>query len=243
MSITKSVKSTLRSSFGNVIEWYDYSLYGYFAVIISQQFFPTSSHWVSLLLTFGTFAAGYIARPLGSIFFGYLGDKRGRHFAMNIAIMFMAVPTIAMAFVPTYATIGILAPIALIIIRVMQGISAGGQFGNLMVIASEDKYMRSVGFNTSLAFSTSILGFIIASGVGALSVHFTPEGWGNLSWRIPFALGAILLIVFLFLKQKDDKDTFIAKTRSPLSQLLKSYKKQMASITILGTASLMALLY
>ena len=130
LSFKKSIIKTVKVSFGNIIEWYDYSLYGYFAIIISEQFFPSHSSWLSLLLTFGTFAAGYIARPLGSIFFGYLGDRKGRHFAMNIAILFMAIPTIAMAFIPTYDTIGVLAPLILITIRIFQGISAGGQFGN-----------------------------------------------------------------------------------------------------------------
>lgn len=230
---------TVKISFGNMIEWYDYSLYGYFAIIISQQFFPSQSSWLSLLLTFGTFAAGYIARPLGSIFFGYLGDRKGRHFAMNIAILFMAIPTIIMAFIPTYETVGVFAPLILVVIRIFQGVSAGGQFGNLMTIASEDSQLRFTGFNVSVAFSTSILGFILASAVSSLTVNFFPADWGNLVWRIPFALGAILLIAFLFFREKDEKEKFLSESRSPVIQLTKSYRKHLISVTTIATVALM----
>ncbi|QIW10800.1 MFS transporter [Francisella sp. LA112445] len=239
MSFKKSFIKTVKVSFGNMIEWYDYSLYGYFAIIISHQFFPSQSSWLSLLLTFGTFAAGYIARPLGSIFFGYLGDRKGRHFAMNIAILFMAIPTIIMAFIPTYASVGVLAPIILVVIRIFQGVSAGGQFGNLMAIASEDSQLRYTGFNVSVAFSTSILGFILASAVSSLAVNIFPADWGNLVWRIPFALGAILLIAFLFFREKDEKESFLSESRSPVIQLTKTYRRHLISVTTIATVALM----
>ena len=228
----------IKISFGNIIEWYDYSLYGYFAVIISNLFFPNDNKFVSMLLTFGTFAAGYIARPLGSIFFGYLGDKKGRHFAMNLAVICMAVPTIIMAIVPTYETIGIFAPIILIVIRIFQGISAGGQFGNLMVIASEDKKLRYAGLNVSIAFSTSILGFLLASGVSYLCINFLPSTWESFVWRIPFALGAILIIIYLFTKEKDDGSVLSSDSKSPLTYLVNSYKRHITYMTLLAFITL-----
>ena len=233
-----NIIKTLKISFGNIIEWYNYSLYGYFAIFIAHQFFPLDSDWDSLLLTYGTFAAGYIARPIGSILFGYLGDRKGRHLAMNTAIFFMAIPTVLIAFLPTYKTIGLMAPISLIVIRILQGIAAGGQFGNLIVIASEDKNVRFVGFNVSIAFSTSILGFILASAVGSLSITLCPENWGNLVWRIPFACGSILLVAFLFLREHDEKKQLLSKFRSPIKQLTQTYTKHLISMIIIATISL-----
>ncbi len=240
MSFRKSIVKTLKTSFGNVIEWYDYSLYGYFVIVISHNFFPDeNSIWESLLLTFGIFAAGYLVRPLGSVLFGNLGDKKGRYYAMNLSILLMAISTIIMAFIPTYESIGIFAPIILIIIRIFQGISAGGQFGNLITIASEGQEFRFVGFNVSLAFSTSILGFILASGVSALFTTIIPESWGSLVWRIPFGLGAILLFVFMFLRGKDAGHIPKNYNKPPIKELFKTYKKHLFIVTAIATIALM----
>ena len=157
------IKTTFKNSFGNIIEWYDFSLYGYFATIIAVQFFPDKDAFVALIATFGAFAAGFIARPIGSIFFGRLGDKLGRHYAMNLAIIMMAIPTIIMAFLPGYNVIGVWAPILLVAVRVLQGLSAGGQFGNLLTITSEDDNQTHRGFNLAVAYSTSVVGFLLAS--------------------------------------------------------------------------------
>jgi MHS family proline/betaine transporter-like MFS transporter len=240
LSFKKSIAKTLKASFGNIIEWYDYSLYGYFAIVISQNFFPEeTSRWESLLLTFGIFATGYLARPLGSVIFGSLGDQKGRYYAMNLSILLMAIPTIVMAFIPTYESIGIFAPIILIIIRVFQGISAGGQFGNLMTIESEGQDFRFVGFNVSLAFSTSILGFILASAVSAIFTTIIPESWGTLVWRIPFGLGAVLLFIFIFLRGKDEGHIPRNYKKPPIKELVKSYKKHLFIVTAIATLALM----
>lgn len=239
MSLYKSILKTVKVSFGNVIEWYDYSLYGYFAIVISEQFFPNQDSWIALLLTFSTFAAGYVARPLGSVFFGYLGDKKGRHFAMNIAILLMAIPTMLMSIIPTYDTIGLWAPIILVIIRIFQGISAGGQFGNLMTIASESSRTRLAGLNVSIAFSTSILGFTLASGVSSLCVTVLPESLGDFIWRIPFGFGAILLISYLLMREKQPEKSAIASHRSPTLQLKDTYGRHVTIMTILATTTLM----
>lgn len=206
---------------------------------LSSIFPDDTSRFVSLLLTFGIFAAGYLSRPLGSVVFGSLGDKKGRYFAMNLSIFLMAIPTIMMAFLPTYESIGIFAPLLLIVIRVFQGISAGGQFGNLMAIEFEDQNFRYVGFNVSLAFSTSILGFILASGVSALFTAIIPYSWGSLVWRIPFVLGAVLLVVFLYIRGKDDGSLPSNYNKPPLVELFKSYKKHLVTVTTIATIALM----
>ena len=194
------IKTTFKNSFGNIIEWYDFSLYGYFATVISAQFFSQESAFVALIATFGAFAAGFIARPIGSIFFGRLGDRLGRHYAMNLAIIMMAVPTVIMAFLPGYNMIGIWAPVLLVAVRVLQGLSAGGQFGNLMTITSEEEEQSYRGFNLAVAYSTSVVGFLLASGVSYLTVSLLPEEWQYYAWRVPFALGFVLLLLHFSVK-------------------------------------------
>ena len=108
-----------------------------------------------------------------------------------------------------------------------------------MVIASEDSQIRYAGFNVSIAFSTSILGFILASAVSSLSVNIFPDSWGSLVWRIPFVCGAILLIAFLFLRGHDEKEKFLSESRSPIKQLTKTYKRHLISITTIATVALM----
>jgi MHS family proline/betaine transporter-like MFS transporter len=144
-----------------------------------------------------------------------------------------------MSLIPSYDQVGIVAPIILVIVRLFQGISAGGQFGNLMVISSENNPIRCAGLNVSIAFSTSIFGFVMASGVSYLSVHLFASHLNSLVWRFPFSFGAVLLIIFLLLREKDQKKVSLANHRSPLLYLLNQYKKHLITSTILATVTLM----
>lgn len=238
------IKTTFRNSFGNIIEWYDFSLYGYFATVIASQFFTNETEFVALVATFGTFAAGFIARPVGAIFFGRLGDRLGRHYAMNLAIIMMAVPTVAIAFLPGYSVIGFWAPVLLVVIRLLQGISAGGQFGNLMTITSEEDKQTHRGFNLAIAYSTSVVGFLLASGVSFLTLQLIPEEWQYYAWRIPFALGFILLLLHFFFREnekikeeiKEDENTNLEI--KPIKQLLKYYPFRLFLIVVLSTTAM-----
>ena len=113
---------------GNVMEWYDFALYGYFATVIGQQFFPSTNPTASLIGAFGAFAAGFIVRPLGGIVYGRIGDLVGRRRALGLSVIAMAIPTVAMAFLPTHAQIGMAAPIAVVLLRLLQGVSAGCEY-------------------------------------------------------------------------------------------------------------------
>ncbi|MFZ9034538.1 MAG: MFS transporter [Francisellaceae bacterium] len=233
------IMSIFKNSFGNIIEWYDFSLYGYFATVIAAQFFPHTSVWIGLIATFGAFGAGFIARPVGSVLFGRLGDRLGRHYAMNIAIIFMAIPTIAMAFLPDYHIIGIRAPILLIVVRILQGLSAGGQFGNLMTITCEDKKQKYTGFSLSVTYSTAVVGFLLASALSYLSLHLLPAQWQYYAWRLPFALGFFLLLLQLFFR-KDDREEY-AEThfkKQPIKQLMQYYSWRLTLIVILSTMAM-----
>ena len=239
----KQIKTIFKNSFGNIIEWYDFSLYGYFATVIASQFFTDESQFIALVATFGAFAAGFVARPIGSIFFGRLGDKLGRHYAMNIAIIMMAIPTVVIAFLPDYSLIGIWAPILLVVVRLFQGVSAGGQFGNLMTITSEEDNQTYRGFNLAIAYSTSVVGFLLASGVSFLTLELLPQEWQFYAWRIPFALGFILIMLYFFFREndkiqeeiKEEKQSNLKKT--PIKKLLKYYPWRLFLIVILSTTA------
>lgn len=238
------IKTTFKNSFGNIIEWYDFSLYGYFATVISAQFFSQQNNFVALVATFGAFAAGFVARPIGSIFFGRLGDRLGRHYAMNLAIIMMAVPTVVMAFLPGYSLIGVWAPILLVVVRVLQGLSAGGQFGNLMTITSEEDEQTHRGFSLAIAYSTSVVGFLLASGVSFLTVSLLPQEWQYYAWRVPFALGFVLLLLHFFFREDDRIQEEIQEEQStdleikPVEQLLKHYKWRLLLIVLLSTTAM-----
>ncbi|QIW10498.1 MFS transporter [Francisella sp. LA112445] len=237
--MVERVFRVLKNSFGNIIEWYDFSLYGYFATIIAVEFFPKINHWVALISAFGAFAAGFVARPIGSVVFGRLGDKLGRHYAMNIAIIFMAIPTIIMAFLPGYNTIGFYAPILLVLVRVFQGLSAGGQFGNLMTLTAEQENQPYRGFNLAVAYATSIVGFLLASGVSYLTLNFLPESWQNYAWRFPFALGFFLLLIHFFIKEdkkvENSENNFKVE---PIRDLLKHYPWRLTLVVCLSTTAM-----
>jgi MFS transporter, MHS family, proline/betaine transporter len=245
----EKILRVLKISFGNIIEWYDFCLYGYFADTIAQQFFPDSNHFIALLATFGAFGVGFVARPLGGILFGHLGDKIGRYFAMNLAIIFMSIPTMAMALLPTYNIIGIYAPIALVLIRIIQGLSAGGQYSNLLTITTEEEDFRFKGFHNGIAYSVSVIGFVFAAVVSYIAITFLPQSMQSYAWRIPFALSVVLLICQLILRGDEHKKELkefnleiphneqVQKEKIPLVLLLTKYKRSAISIILLSTVT------
>src|ERR1700742_1842288 len=149
-SITQLIVAT---SIGNALEWYDITIYGYFAVYISKAFFPSNNQATSLLLTFGTFGLAYLARPIGGIVLGAYADRHGRKASLLISIVLMTIGTFAVAVMPTYGTIGLLAPIAVIAARLVQGFSAGGEFGSSTAFLVEHRPERR-GFIASWQFAS-----------------------------------------------------------------------------------------
>ena len=231
----------LKISLGNVIEWYDFSLYGYFAVAIAATFFPNSNHFISLLATFAVFGAGFLARPLGAFIFGHLGDKVGRHYAMNLSIAMMGAATVGMAFLPGFSTIGIMAPVLLVVLRMVQGLSAGGQFGNLLTITTEDDDYRLKGLNIGIAYSVSVIGFLLAAFVSVVVVKLIPDSLQDYAWRLPFLISAVLLIAQILLKEKD-KDNVKETTKrrgdiSPVKLILKNHQRSLICVVVLSAVS------
>jgi len=182
----------ISSMLGNILEWYDFALYGYFSTLIAQLFFPAKDSVASLLATYGAFAAGFLMRPLGGIIFGYIGDHVGRKKALLWSIYLMSFPTFAIACLPTYGQIGWLAPFSLTLIRLLQGLSMGGEFTGSIVFIVEHAADKRRGFYGSFAPLSAVLGLLIGSGLSAiLSFLLSPEQLALWGWRIPFALSLL----------------------------------------------------
>jgi len=218
---------------GNVIEWYDFALYGYMAPIISQLFFPNESQVASLIATYGIFAAGFVMRPLGSGVFGWLGDTIGRSRTMLISVAMMMIPTFLLGLLPTYNTAGLLAPALLVIIRLTQGLSVGGEFSSSVTYLVETSPASRRGLSGSWANAGSgagmLLGSLMAAAVTSLLSHDNVMAWG---WRLPFLLGGVLGSTAILLRRHLPKsEHFVEHTKrreqsSPIKEAFSSNLKE-----------------
>ena len=183
----------LAGAFGNILEWYDFAAYGFFAAIFGRNFFPSSNHLVSLLSAFAVFAAAFFMRPIGGAVFGHIGDRFGRKTALMISTVMMAVSTVLIGCLPTYAGAGILAPMMLVALRLTQGVSLGGEYAASVTFLAEGSRPDRRGLISSLAPLGATAGSLLGSCMGALIAHLLSPGdlaaWG---WRLPFLFGAVL---------------------------------------------------
>lgn len=175
---------------GNILEWYDFAVFGFFAPIIGAQFFPSDNQLASLINVFGVFAAGYLMRPIGGTVFGHFGDKLGRKRALQLSVMMMAIPTTLLGFLPTHAQIGIAAPILLVLLRLVQGVSVGGELVGSISFITEIAPKNRRGFYGSFSVCSAVGGILLGSAV-ATAAHglFDPQMLKEWGWRIPFMLG------------------------------------------------------
>ena len=194
-------KTLLAGAIGNVLEWYDFALYGYFASVLATLFFPSEQPSVSLLSAFGVFAIGFLARPLGALLFGYWGDTVGRRNALAWSIILMAIPTCGIGLLPTYEAIGLLAPFALMCCRFLQGLSVGGEFTGSVTYLVEHAAPSRRGYIGSWAGFSAQVGALLGSGAGALVAstlsHQALYEWG---WRIPFLGGSFIALIGWYLR-------------------------------------------
>jgi len=233
-----SEKSMIRrvvtaSLIGATIEWYDFFLYGVIAgIVFNKLYFPASDPLISTLLAYSTFAVGFITRPLGGIIFGHFGDKIGRKNMLILTLMIMGVSTILVGLVPTYAQIGIWAPIGLLVLRIFQGIGLGGEWGGAVLMTYEYSPTHLRGLYGSLPQIGLAIGLCLASGVVALLSNFLSDAqfmaWG---WRVAFLLSIFLVAVGMwirlnvtetpeFQKVKDDN----AAVKIPIAEVLKNHR-------------------
>ena len=192
--------SAMFGTVGAAMEWYDFTLYVYLAPVISQLFFPAADPLDSLLATFGVFATGYVVRPLGAAVLGNIGDTRGRKVALGLSIALMAAAMLVIALLPTESTIGVAAPIALIVLRLIQGFSLGGEFSGSIVLLQESAAPERRGFITNLVQISTGAGVLLSAGsVALLHAVFTDAQMADFGWRIPFLGGAAIGVVALAL--------------------------------------------
>lgn len=228
---------------GSALEWYDFAIYGCFAVTIGKLFFPSSDAFQQIIASFGAFASGLIARPIGAVMFGYIGDIWGRKKALVISIYMMAIPTAAMGLLPTYEYIGIWAGIALTLIRILQGLALGGGFTGTIVFlyehSQEDKKATYSCWAPFSLVSGFVLGSIVAMLMSFLCNEQQLEIWG---WRIPFIISAFGTLVAEYVKNKLDdpqefldsqkKESTLPQKQGLLKNLFKNHWKGLLMITL-----------
>lgn len=201
MSATMSRKVIISGMLGNGLEWYDYALYGHMALVINKLFFPNVDPFIGLLATYGTFAAGFVSRPIGAILFGYIGDTYGRRAALAIAILMMAIPTGLIGLLPTYAQWGVAAPICLVLIRILQGLSLGGEFSGAITYMVEHSPQHRRAVAGSMSIVSLILGFVLGSLVAtAFSSALSVEDFESWGWRVPFLFGIVIGVVGFYIR-------------------------------------------
>src|SRR5687768_10666141 len=193
------------SSVGTVFEWYDFFIYGTLAAsgIIGSTFFPSGNETLQTLLAWAGFAVGFGFRPLGAILFGYMGDKLGRKYTFLVTITLMGIATAGVGLVPSAATIGIAAPLLIILLRICQGLALGGEYGGAAIYVAEHAPPGKAGFYTSFIQASVVGGFVLSLAV-VLSTKgmISAEAWDSWGWRVPFLFSLLLLAVSLWMRLK-----------------------------------------
>jgi len=221
-SSTKGIwKIISASSLGTLIEWYDFYIFGSLATVIANQFFPKTNPTAALLSTLATFAAGFIIRPFGALVFGRLGDLIGRKYTFLLTLVLMGGSTFAIGCIPSYETIGFAAPILVLLLRLIQGLALGGEYGGAATYVAEHAPDHRRGYFTSWIQTTATLGLFISLGVILLTRHLLDadaarsiakfNDWG---WRIPFLLSILLVIVSIYIRMKMQESPLFSKLKS-----------------------------
>jgi MHS family proline/betaine transporter-like MFS transporter len=206
------VRTVVAGAVGNVLEWFDFSLFGFFAPVIARQFLPAEERLASLLATFGVFATGFLMRPIGGLVFGHVGDRLGRKRALELSVLLMAAATTAMGFLPPYSAIGVAAPLLLTLVRLFQGLSVGGEYIGSMSFLAEHAPIGRRGFIGSWTSSSTILGTLLGSGTAALLTGvLSGEQVSTWGWRLPFQCGVLIGLVGLWLRMGvEESPVFVA---------------------------------
>ncbi|MFN7097991.1 MAG: MFS transporter [Gammaproteobacteria bacterium] len=243
------IKPLIASLSGTILQWYDFSLFACVAPILAKIFFPEQNHIVALINVFVIFAVGYLAAPLGALFFGHIGDRYGRKFTLSLSILLMTIPTALIAFIPSYQTIGIFAPITLAICRLLQGFVASAEFisAALFLLEHTPAHRRAYasGWTGTALNSGLILGTLVSS---IVTLHFMPA-W---AWRVPFLFATFGAMVVYYLRQRvTESPEFVAIEAThqlvtyPLLESIKHQRRSLWQVLGLGSAAgtVMAICY
>lgn len=211
------LSSVLRVTSGNFMEMFDFFLFGFYATHISKAFFPSGNEFASLMLTFMTFGAGFLMRPLGAIILGAYVDRVGRRQGLIVTLALMALGTMLIAFVPSYATIGALAPVLVLIGRLLQGFSAGVELGGVSVYLAEMATPGNKGFYVSWQSGSQQVAIIVAAAIGyTLNVMLTPADIADWGWRIPFFIGCLIVpVLFVIRRSLQETEEFLKRKHRP----------------------------
>jgi MFS family permease len=234
------------SSVGTLIEWYDFYIFGSLATVISLQFFPKTNPTAALLSTLATFAAGFVVRPFGALVFGKRGDTKGRKNTFLITLILMGGSTFAIGLVPGYDTIGIAAPIIVLILRLAQGLALGGEYGGAATYVAEHAPPGKRGYFTSFIQTTATLGLFVSLGVILTTrLSLSPEEFGSWGWRVPFLLSAVLVAISIYIRLRMQESPLFQKikaegktSKSPLREsFLKKDNLKLVLITLFGATA------
>ena len=223
---------------GNVMEWYDFAVYGYLVFAIGDQFFPSADPRASLIGAFAAFAAGFLVRPLGGVVLGRVADRVGQDAALRFSVLGMGFSTVLMSCLPTYSQIGLLAPVALLLLRILQGLSAGGEYTTSIVYLAEHAPVRRRGLVTIWSLWGSVLGMLMGSAAGAILTsqltHLQVISWG---WRLPFSFGILVALVGLLLRRKLTSTAQCNDAPQPFRDCLGAHRGSVLRVLLLNIAS------
>ncbi|MEM1111141.1 MAG: MFS transporter [Pseudomonadota bacterium] len=221
---------------GNVLEWYDFAVYGFFATIIAGHFFPADNPTTSLIAAFGAFAAGFLMRPIGAIVFGRIGDTFGRRRMLFLSVMLMAIPTFLIGILPTHEQIGIMAAVLIVLLRMLQGLSVGGEYTGSIVYLIEQAPREKRALYASFSMMGATIGIMLGSGVGALiSSLLTAEQLQSWGWRVPFLLGISIGALGFVIRRGLPESPSGQTEPTPLKNLFFDYRRQMLQSIGLNT--------
>ena len=203
------------SAVGTMIEWYDFYIFGSLAIVISPLFYPSGNNTLALIAYLSTFAVGFVVRPFGALFFGRIGDLVGRKYAFFVALLIMGGATALIGFLPTYASIGILAPIILLVIRILQGLALGGEYGGAAVYVAEHVPDERRGFYTSFIQITATLGlFLSLVVVLVVQNSMSKEAFSSWGWRVPFVISIFLVGISLYIRLRMKESPIFRQIKS-----------------------------
>lgn len=211
----KRIRAIVSGSIGNLVEWYDWYAYAAFSLYFAPVFFPGKDATANLLQTAGIFAVGFLMRPIGGWLFGSLADRKGRKWAMTLSVLIMSFGSLMIAITPSYKQIGIAAPILLLLARLLQGLSVGGEYGTAATYLSEMAGKGRRGFFSSFQYVTLIGGQLVALGIQLIlqNLFLTNEQMHSWGWRIPFFIGALLSLVAFYLRRNMEETADFEKSK------------------------------
>lgn len=245
MKKAKSGKVIAAAMIGNSLEYYDFNLFVFLAPVLSPLFFPSEDKIASIIATLGIYAVGYFMRPLGAIAFGHIGDRYGRKRALNLSIILMAIPTFLMGLLPSYAMAGVLAPISLIFLRLLQGFCTGGEYNGAGILAVENVDGRKAGFAGGMITASSAIGCLMGATVASLCTLEIMPDW---AWRVAFLFGIVVGIVGLYLRSHIP-DVYFTKIlneekkrlKYPLIEVIKNNPSSI--LCVIGIAAFSGIMY